>query len=89
MAGAYWCRQRLQGWRQPIRMAPVRMAPVRMAPARKGGACRHNTLRSYRSRGSDACCKGGHPWARWPLDEGRRGGLGHPFEKRMIMPLEI
>ncbi|RZR84295.1 hypothetical protein BHM03_00011081 [Ensete ventricosum] len=26
---------------------------------------------------------------RRPLDEGRRGGLGHLFEKRMIMPLRI
>ncbi|RRT35576.1 hypothetical protein B296_00040054 [Ensete ventricosum] len=26
---------------------------------------------------------------RRPLDEGRRGGLGHLFENRMIMPLRI
>ncbi|RZS22595.1 hypothetical protein BHM03_00055393 [Ensete ventricosum] len=69
----------------PMGAAP----PSGMVPTHKGDSCRHSARRSYRPRGSDAYRKVGRSWVRRPLDEGKIGGLGYPFEKRMIMPLKI
>ncbi|RRT64014.1 hypothetical protein B296_00021607 [Ensete ventricosum] len=65
------------------------LVPTGATLARKAGACGHSARRSYHRRGNNAYCKGGRLWARRPLDEGRRGWLGHPFEKRMILSLRI
>ncbi|RWW52398.1 hypothetical protein BHE74_00041180 [Ensete ventricosum] len=61
-----------------------------------GGSSRSDDARGGAAYGNGTCPQGrrpegSHPWRRQrrPLDEGRRGGLVHPFHKRMIMPLGI
>ncbi|RRT45428.1 hypothetical protein B296_00022595 [Ensete ventricosum] len=81
-------RQHPQGrhpWRCPLRDGA--------SPQGRSMAQRPQELPLERQRhlsahkGSTAYRKGGRPWARRPLDEGRRGELGFPFGKRTILPL--
>ncbi|RWW55418.1 hypothetical protein BHE74_00037979 [Ensete ventricosum] len=78
----------------PVRAVPMVVPLAGTAPAHRGGHSRATTP----AIGVAARGQGSRQWRtaplharrrRWSQDEGRRGGLGHPFKKRMVMPLRI
>ncbi|RRT46034.1 hypothetical protein B296_00027799 [Ensete ventricosum] len=77
-----------RAWESTMGIAPAGAAAQgAMVPV-----CPQGQRRPSGHRGNGACPPiGGATLAprRWSLDEGRKGGLGYPFEKRMIMPLKI
>ncbi|RWV78775.1 hypothetical protein GW17_00060201 [Ensete ventricosum] len=83
-------RQHPQG-QSPQRCQPVREGTTGTIP--EGAAARGATTLATKG----AACQQGDRQRRVAqrrrqrrsLDEGRRGGLGHPFRKRMIIPLKI
>ncbi|RWW55073.1 hypothetical protein BHE74_00038307 [Ensete ventricosum] len=90
---------RTRAWLAPAGVAPVGVGSIRKGDTHGGAAPfgdnasrqgrRLRAQRPFAHRGSDAWCKGGRPWARRPLDEGRRGELGFPFGERTILSLSF
>ncbi|RWV76841.1 hypothetical protein GW17_00062432 [Ensete ventricosum] len=74
----------LQRSSHPQRQPPVGTAPVGGPEDRWPREAAPQARRGYRPRAA-APGRG----QRRPQDEGRRGELWHPFEKRMIIPLKI